>query len=367
MDQIRVGIVGAHPSQGWAASAHIPALAQLDEFAVTAVATTRAESAAAAADRFGARLSFADGRQLAAHPDVDLVVVSVRTAGHADLVRAALAAGKHVFCEWPLTTNLAEAVELADAAATAGVVHAVGLQAYHSAGARFVRELLHSGRIGRVESISFVGAGDPLGGGRIPAELAWSTAPGAGTGLLMIMVGHALAALDHIGGALTEVSAVVANQHTRVTVHGTGESLANPLAGQVAVAGRLAGGAVASLSVHGGSAPAPDGFVLKVAGTEGALTVTPADPRQYVNWARWRVRIAPVDGPAQDLAVPDPGFGDGPVANVAALYREIAQAIRQARPAYPNFHHAVRHQQVLAAIESASSSGRRQQIGASVA
>jgi predicted dehydrogenase len=368
MDRIRVGIIGANPTRGWAATAHVPALARLDEFELTAVATTREDSAAAAARAFGARHAFTGASGLASHPDVDLVVVSVRTAGHGEAVRAALAAGKHVFSEWPLAVGVDEAVDLADAAAAAGVVHTIGLQAYHSAGARLVRQIIQSGQIGRLESVSFVGAGDPLGGSRIPESMAWSTAPGMGTGLLMIMGGHTLAALDHIAGELAEVSAVVANLHEQVGVIGTAETLANPLAGQVAVAGRFASGAVASVSIHGGNASAPAGFVLTVSGTEGTVTATPADPAQYVNWARWRVRITPVDGSAYDVTVPRPDpEQEGPAANLAEVYREIAQAIQQGRPAYPNFHHAVRHQRTLAAIERASQTGQRQRIGASVA
>lgn len=365
--KIRVGIVGANLHRGWAAWAHVPALAELDEYELVAVATRRPETAREAAATFHVPHAFTDAGELAAHPYVDLVVVSVRAAGHSAAVRAALAAGKHVLCEWPLTVRAAEAVDLADAATAAGVVHAVGLQAYASAGARFVRDVLDGGRIGRVESVSFIGAGDPLGGGRIPQGLAWSTAADAGNSLLSIMVGHTLATIDQIAGQLVEVSAVAANLHDRVEVAGTGETMANEVAGQVAVAGRFAGGGVASIVLHGGSAPGPDGFHLKIAGTEGTLTVTPAQPGQYSNWAEWRVRIAPVDGVPEDLPVPEryrvPGVPVGPVANVAGLYRQIGQAIMNGRQAHPSFHVAARHQRTLEAIEQAARTGVRQHIG----
>ncbi len=219
-ERIRVGIVGASP-QSWAAAAHLPALAHLDELTVTAVATTRKDSARAAAGTFGVRHAFASAEELASHPEVDLVVASVKVPAHAAVVGAALAAGKHVYAEWPLGVDLAEASALADAAsaaAAAGVVHAVGLQAYHSPGALFVADLLAEGRIGPVESVSMTAAGDPLGGSRIPRSLAWSTEPAAGNNLLTVMAGHALAALERIAGPLTDVSAVLANLHDRVAV-----------------------------------------------------------------------------------------------------------------------------------------------------
>jgi len=370
-ERIRVGIVGASP-QSWAMAAHLPALAHLDEFTVTAVATTRQDSARAAADMLGIGHAFASANELAAHPEVDLVVASVKVPAHAAVVGAALAAGKHVYAEWPLGVDLAEATALADAAsaaaAAAGVVHAVGLQAYHSPGALFVADLLAEGRIGPVESVSMTAAGDPLGGSRIPRSLAWSTEPAAGNNLLTVMAGHALAALERIAGPLTDVSAVLANLHDRVAVAETGELIANHVPGQLALHGRLESGALLSLSIHGGSAAAPSGFAITITGADGRLTITPADPGHYPGWAEWRVRVGGTDGAATDLPVPDryrvtpAGVPAGPAAHIAALYREIAQAISEGRPAHPGFDTAVHHHGTLAAIERAAQTGVRQPL-----
>ncbi|MFF4414554.1 Gfo/Idh/MocA family oxidoreductase [Streptosporangium sp. NPDC001559] len=68
-------------------------------------------------------------RHLAEHPEVDLVVITVRVPAHAELVEAALAAGKHVYCEWPLARTTDEADTLTKSAHSTGVHHAVGLQA----------------------------------------------------------------------------------------------------------------------------------------------------------------------------------------------------------------------------------------------
>jgi predicted dehydrogenase len=360
--RIRVGVVGASITRSWAAAAHLPALAELDEYEVSAVATTRAESARAAAETFGARHAFASGVDLAGHPDVDLVVVSVRTAGHSEVIRAAVAAGKHVLTEWPLTVGAEEAADLAGAADAAGVVHAVSLQAYHSPGAHFVADALRTGAVGAVDSVSFVGGGDPLGGSRIPQGLSWSTVPEAGTGVLMIMGGHTVAVLDAVAGELAEVAAVAVNRHPTVTVAETGTPVGNGIAGQVAFVGRFADGALASVSLHGGNASGPDGFLLTVAGTEGTITATAARPGQYINWADWRVRVTPANGTAEEVVVPA-----GPTYNVVAGYREIAEAIREGRPARPDFHTAARHQRVLAAVDRAARTGQHQLLDATVA
>jgi predicted dehydrogenase len=365
---IRVGIVGASLKTSWAAAAHLPALAHLDEFTVTAVATTRQASADEAAAAFGARHAFIHAADLAGHPDVDLVVVSVKPPEHASVVRAAIAAGKHIYCEWPLGTDLGQTAELAGAAASAGRVHAIGLQGYRSPAARFVKDFLDGGGLGRVESASIIAPGDPWGGSRIPASLAWGTDPAAGAGVLTVMVGHTVAALENLLGRLTQISAVTANLHDKVTVAETGEPVDNATPGQIAMVGRVASGALATLAVHGGNSTAgPDGFIIRVAGTDGTLTITPTETGLYVGWADWTIRLRTTDGSTTQLAVPRRyrtvlDVPAGPAANIAALYREIGAAITQGRPAHPDFGTALHHHRVLEAIERAEATGTRQLI-----
>ena len=111
-EKIRVGIVGATITQGgsgWGASAHVPALKALPNYELKAVCTAHEATAEAAKRMFNTELAFHDMKEMAAHPDIDLIAVVVRVPGHAALVEAAENAGKDVFCEWPLAANLAEA------------------------------------------------------------------------------------------------------------------------------------------------------------------------------------------------------------------------------------------------------------------
>ena len=141
-DRIRVGIVGASPGRGFASIAHIPALRALPEMEITAVCTTRQESADAAAKHFGIPLAFADPGQLAQHPEVDLVTVCVKVPDHYQPVMAAIEAGKHVYCEWPLGRDTNEAVRMLEAAQRKGVIHAVGLQGQVSPAICYARDLI---------------------------------------------------------------------------------------------------------------------------------------------------------------------------------------------------------------------------------
>jgi predicted dehydrogenase len=366
-NRIRVGVIGASPDGGWAAAAHLPALAALDRYEVSAVATTRPESAARAAQAWGAAHAFTDAAELAGHPDVDLVVVSVKAPEHAAAIRPALAAGKHVLSEWPLGATLAEASALAAAAAQAGVVTAIGLQGLQSPSVRWVRDLLAGGAVGRVDAVSMIVDGSPLGGDRLSPRLTYSADEAAGNNVLSIMTGHPLALLEDVAGRFADLSAAVTYRDPDVAVTGTPDRIANTAPSQVALFGHLAGGALASLAVQGGSKPGPDGFVIRIAGSAGSLVATPADAATYPGWATLRVRITDNDGAAHELElppdyVPPAGVPAGPAANVAMLYQEIADAIDAGRPAHPDFDTALRYHRLLAAAAASSRTGVRQNV-----
>src|SRR3989442_5423352 len=104
-----VGIIGVSPARGWAATAHIPALRALPNYEIRALSANSAESARAAGEAFGVDAVFSGHEQLLARPDIDVVAVTVRVPRHRELVDAALAAGKAVYCEWPLGRDVEDA------------------------------------------------------------------------------------------------------------------------------------------------------------------------------------------------------------------------------------------------------------------
>src|ERR687887_192034 len=131
-DKIRVGIVGATVTQGgsgWGANAHVPALKALPHYELAAICTAHEDTAKASAAAFGAARGFHRFSDMAASPEIDLIVVCVRVPGHRELVMAGLQAGKPVACEWPLGANLAEAQEMTDLARRRSLKTVVGLQA----------------------------------------------------------------------------------------------------------------------------------------------------------------------------------------------------------------------------------------------
>src|ERR1700720_1028231 len=159
-DRVRLGLIGASVTGTWSARSHLPALQACTDVELTAVCTTKADSAEAARRAWGARLAFDDWRKMMAAPEIDAVAVVVRVPSHYAPTKAALEAGKHVYCEWPLGRTTAEAVELAALAKAKGLVTAVGLQARVNPTVMYMKELVEGGFAGEMMAvpISMIGA-----------------------------------------------------------------------------------------------------------------------------------------------------------------------------------------------------------------
>src|SRR5437870_6321813 len=204
-NRIRVGIIGANPDRGWAAEAHIPALKSLsDDFEITALSTTRRESADAASKLFDVPLAFDNHEDLVTSASVDLVAVTVKVPYHLELATAALNASKAVYCEWPLGNGLNEAETLAALAKNQGVLAVAGLQARSAPAVAYVRDLVAQGYVGEVLSTTLVGSGMGWGPTVEPFN-AYLNDKKNGATMLAIAVGHTADALCYCLGEVREL------------------------------------------------------------------------------------------------------------------------------------------------------------------
>src|SRR5258705_1468003 len=201
-----VGIIGVNPAWGWAATAHIPALRALPSYEVRALSATSAEAADAAGEAFGVAAVFSDHEQMVTRPDIDLVVVTVKAPHHHELVTSALAAGKAVYCAWPLGRNLDDARAMAALAAEQGVRTVVGLQARQAPAIEFVQELLRDGYVGEVLSTTVVGISVP--GHVVGQPNAYMRDKTNGANVLTIALGHSLDILNYERGEFADRSAL---------------------------------------------------------------------------------------------------------------------------------------------------------------
>lgn len=146
---LRVGIIGGSVRNGWAKSTHIPAVQQLPGLKLSAISTTQIESAEKSAREFNADHAFPNANELSQHPEVDVVVVSIKVQNHYDAVKAGISSGKPVYCEWPLGSNTAQAMEMQQWAESMHVPNTVGLQARQAPIVNYVKDLVVDGFIGK--------------------------------------------------------------------------------------------------------------------------------------------------------------------------------------------------------------------------
>ncbi|HEY0583030.1 MAG TPA: Gfo/Idh/MocA family oxidoreductase, partial [Chloroflexota bacterium] len=118
---LRVGVIGT----GFGAQVHVPAFRESPDFEVVAIVSGRRENAERVAAQAGVAWFSDDFRAMLR--DVDLDVVSISTPGglHHEMVLAAAAAGRHILCEKPFATSVAEGQEMLAAVRAAGVAHAI--------------------------------------------------------------------------------------------------------------------------------------------------------------------------------------------------------------------------------------------------
>ena len=145
-----VGIIGCGRV---AVERHLPPLLHRPEVRVVATADLDRARAARLAGRLGAAASATDYRAVLERRDVDAVAVLTPTASHAEVVAAALDAGKHVLVEKPLALSLADCDRLAARAEGSPCKVVVGLNLRWHRLVRRARELLVGGGLGRVKAI----------------------------------------------------------------------------------------------------------------------------------------------------------------------------------------------------------------------
>jgi len=102
------------------------------------------------AENWGYEIVESDWRKLVSRPDVDVIAVCTPTSSHYEIVMAAAAAGKHIFCEKPCAMSSAEAKEMAEAADKAGVVHYLNHNYRRVPAVKFARQLIDEGKIGEI-------------------------------------------------------------------------------------------------------------------------------------------------------------------------------------------------------------------------
>ncbi|UDL94412.1 Gfo/Idh/MocA family oxidoreductase [Lichenihabitans sp. PAMC28606] len=361
--RIRVGLVGVG---NWAQHGHLRVLDLLPGYEIVAVQARRREVAEDAARRFGIPHVVDSVAELVALSDVDMVLVLNTAPQHADTVRAAIAAGKHVYCEWPLTISSAVAEDLARLARDAGVRHVVGLQRRLAPHTLYIRDLIRDGYVGNLRSVRMHVSMNYFQALRSQA-LAWTAPPENFSSVVAIYAGHFLDMLFHAVGRPTSLSALLVNQFPTVTIRETGETIATTAPDQLVLAGTLSGTAVLSVHIEGGKRNG-SGVQIDITGDQGDLRITNRSAFGSVG-DDYVVEGAHGDNlPLAVLPVPEPGEGLPPsdlpsaVLELAHLYAAFARDIATGTQTAPTFDDAVWLHDLFDRFDASSRQGVRETV-----
>jgi predicted dehydrogenase len=327
---------------------------------------TPADRAALLADQFGFARATGDWRALVADPAVDVVSITTPNQLHHVIALAALAAGKHVWCEKPMALTLAQAEEMEAAARAAGTVTLVGYNYVRNPAVTHAARLIAGGAIGR--PVQFRGwveedyQADP--------DLPWTwraTLAEAGLGALGDLGCHLVSLALLVMGPIESLVADMQVIHeTRPMPDGSGRGrVENEDAASVLV--RFAGGAQGMMAISRSAWGRKSRLGFEVHGTTGMIVFD----QERMNELQLYQNHGPkaeqgfktiLSGPAHPpfgAFVPAPGhqigFGDLKLIECADLLRAIAGGPR----AMPDFAAALVIERIIHAMADSARSGRR--------
>lgn len=164
------------------------------------------ELAATAAKRFGFEKSTGNWRDLVTDPAVDIVDITTPNNMHFEMAMAAIAAGKHVYCEKPLSVSLDEAEQMAKAAQDKGVKTMVAFNNVKTPAAMLAKQLIDRGEIGTLTR--FRGWFDQGFYNDPDLPHSWRMVrKEAGSGALGDLGSHVISVAQYLVGDITEVVA----------------------------------------------------------------------------------------------------------------------------------------------------------------
>ncbi len=205
MRELRVGLIGT----GFMGRTHVLGFATAARafelpvrLRLEAVADVTGEAAEAARKSFGIERATGDWRRLIEDPAIDVIDITAPNALHREMALAAVAAGKHVYCEKPLAPTAAEAQEMTVAATAAGVVTQVGFNYVANPMLRLAREMIAGGELGEILSWRGQHAEDYMADPAAPWSFRHDP---AGGGAMADLGSHALATAEFLLGPIVEL------------------------------------------------------------------------------------------------------------------------------------------------------------------
>ena len=352
MDKLRIGVAGAGIGAGY-----IAGFQKQPNVEVTALCARTPARVKPLADRYRIPRVYTDYATMLAEELLDLVVIATPNNLHHAMTLQALEAGKHVLCDKPLALDVAQAQEMVQRAEQLGRRHFVPFIFRFLPAAAYVKEIIASGFLGRLLHVNaryYV-----LGWGDLYGPMRWQyDKQQAGSGTLGNIGSHMLHLIHWWLGGIRRVSASMATAiPERATLDESG--LARVDVDDVCLfVGELEDGAPLVFNTSSVAHVARTRMEVDLFGTEGSLTFQHGWGMEYeLTGAIMAMRQGDnspkrVELPARlvDEFVALPDYYTPMRGCFARMAAEFSGAIREGRPAHPNFLDGLRVQQVMEAV-----------------
>jgi predicted dehydrogenase len=384
---LNIGLIGSgFMGQAHADAYHRAALLYRD-LPLVPVLHTLADATASLADAAARRFGFAhatgDWRAMVEDPEIDVVDITTPNSMHFEMALEAIKAGKHVYCEKPLTVSLSDAEELAKAANRAGVKTMVAFNNVKTPAALLAKQLIERGDIGT--PTRFRGWFDQ--GFFNDPEMPWSwrcSREEAGSGALGDLGSHVISVAQFLMGPMESVVGQEQTYFSTRPAPGTGSGYAASAdksgarrtvenEDQFQALVRFSSGAGGTIEASRIAAGKIFGIAWEISGTEGTI-IMDGERFNELKIARYsdakhdrgfKTLLAGSQVPqfsgffGFDFAGGGLGYFDVKVIEVHDLIRGIAGS----GGCFPDFRFGLENQQVIEAMVRSARTGERVKIG----
>lgn len=357
---LRIGLIGS----GFMGKSHAIAYHALPVvFPTTArpvcemVAEANDELARHAAQGLGFHRWTSDWQALVDDPDIDIVDICTPNYMHKEMALAAIAAGKHVYCEKPLTLSPADSLELAEAAEAAGAKTLVGFNYIKNPAAALAHEIIRNGEIGKIVHFRGTHVEDYLADPLTP--FTWRQQRRyAGSGALGDL-SHVISMAQYLVGPITEVCGDVQTVVAERPLPGALEEWATvENEDQAHFMARFAGGAIGTLEVSRVATGRKMGLTYEITGTQGSLFFDQEHMSELKLYAAqdpagrqgFKTLLLGPQHPDYAAFSPAPGHGLGYNDMKIVEARDLVEGIAGARPLWPDFRAALEVDRVIDAV-----------------
>lgn len=349
---IRVVVAG-----GGIGALHAAAFQQTDGCEVCAVCTAHESTAGRLSASVGTARAYTDAVEMIAREGPDLVVVAAPDDAHEQIVLAALEAGANVACEKPVGRSLSEAIRMRDAAAETAATHFVPFSWRFVPAVTVAAQAARNGTIGSIREVSI----DFRIRGR--GLRPWQRDPARTAGGVLTNVAcHVIHIIEFLCDA--RFSEVTARLDRRATTQPA------QLEDSVSLLGIVGDDVHASAFVTNVSHVPRCRLRMDVEGSDGHLAVavdwSQADAQTGAAWISSAATHSALACDVRPVGVPASGLPPVLVhplgLSFAAMASEVASALRQGRPASPDFDDAVSTWRVIESARASVASGKSTEI-----